>query len=255
MLADRVASGRRLVDGILSFDKDGSLISATPLHLSIHMLEKLAVFGNGRFFVTGFNEAKAAPPHIPGKPITEKQIEGHESKEPPIEPIGFVVSRHGDLIKRVKLPEDPLSVRHGKAYGPALRLSGLAEGFESVAAGNDGNIYAMFPTSEPIVYVISPDGLIVRSFFVPLPAHYTALAMRWAWGFNGLLLESAEIENHGATAEHTLFSVVDPGTGEVVGNYRAGAKLGTVPGCFTQQNIYFLGSDKGKLVMREADIR
>ncbi len=254
-LADHLTRDKKLVYGILSFDGDGNFLSAVRLHLPIQNFERLAVFSTGQFLVTGTDKVKPAPPQIPGKKVTEKQLEGRDDEEPPLEPIAFVVDRRGEVVKKVNLPEDPLSVKNGKAYGSPLQFGGSREGYEWIVAGNQGNVYAMFPTSEPIVYVISPAGDIVRSFFVRLPQHYTPFVMKWAWGFDGLLLESGEIVKQGITAQHMLFSVIDPSTGQVVGNYRVTAKLGVTPACFTQQNIFFLGSDKGKLVMREAEIQ
>lgn len=254
LLAQRPTPKHKVETAILGFDQDGSHALTAPLELPVTGYDHIAVFSTGQFLVIGAKKAQPPPPRIPGTPVSPKDLSKHH--EPDVEPIGFVVERDGRLIKQVVLPADPLSVDHGKANGAPLVLNAFeAQGRATLVAGDDGIVYAMFPTSPPFVFAISSSGEIVHSFAVELPSPaYSAVGMKWAEGLGGLLLESAEIKNHGFIRSQTVLSVIDPTTGQRVADYHAGPGLGTLPACFNQGRIYFLGSSKRKLVIREAEI-
>ena len=128
-------------------------------------------------------------------------------------------------------------------------------GLSSLVAGEDGNAYAMFQADEPTVFVISSAGEIVRSFKVGPPSPgFVAIGMNWADGL-GLLLQTAEMKKHTVWTSQMLFSVVDPQTGERLGDYQVGPQLCTGLACFTRERILFLASDKGKMVIRNAEIQ
>lgn len=257
LLADHPVghNNRKAVTGILSFNGDGDFLSSVPLHLPVQTTERLAVFPTGQFLVTATERAKPQGKRIPGAPVSAKVLERKGLPTGTLHPIAFLVDQRGEEVKRVLLPQDPLSIKNGKGYGPPISFNADKEGFEWLVAGDEGNVYAIFPTGEPIVYAISPAGDVLRGFFVSLPAHHTALAARWAWGYNGLLIESSVIRNQSEDTAHTLFSIIDPDSGQPTYEYTAGNKLGMFPACFAQQHIYFVGSHKGRLVLRDAEIR
>ncbi len=254
LLAERLAPHRKIDHAILGFDRDGNLALNAPLDFPVASFDHIAAFSTGEFLVIAARKTQAPPQQVPGTPTAAKRL---QNQEPDVEPIGFVVHGDGRLIQEVALPVSPLSVDKGKATGPPLVVSASSEqGRAALVAGTDGNIYVMIAGGAPFVYAISAAGEIVHSFAVKLPSPaYTPIGMMWAGGLGGLLIESAEIKNNGFSSSQTLLSVVDTTTGERIADYHVGPELGTLPACFNQRHIYFLGSRDGKLVMREAEPR
>lgn len=140
-----------LVDGqqplVVQFAKDGRVESKTMLETGVNVsLWHVAVFPSGGFLVAGLTGTDGRTPYT------------------------AVFDVNGKLVKRIYEPEDEdargkaeigdIRFTHNSNWGNVFAERG------DVTIGSDGNAYLLRGTSAAWVYVISPDGAVIRKIQV-----------------------------------------------------------------------------------------
>jgi len=142
---EHVHSGSRVY--LLRYGRDGSFISKTQVTSDEYFFPyNLAVFSSGAFVLTG--------------------VAGKDDNTP----FTAVFSRSGNLVAKISEPEDDelrKAAEEGDSAAHDERLSGnAAVELGRVGAGPDGNVYVMRRTSQAVIYVISPNGRVVRKLHI-----------------------------------------------------------------------------------------
>lgn len=257
LLAFRRGEGKEDVKQVIvAYDSDGSYDSTIELDALFHS-GHLAAFPSGGFLASGERiEEVDGVFRRTGKPFTA------------------VLDRHGKVLKELALPGDiereeekeepgppepadkkPVAAANAEPEprGGATRLAAqefdIAFNFGSAAAGEDGNVYLMRAASDPRVYVIAPDGTVVRTLTLAAPSKqsqpspvFQAAAAKIVVGFH-------ELESAGK-ARRDLFVIANAETGETLAHYVGTTELGSAVACYTPNGFTFLGAEAGRMVIR-----
>lgn len=223
-----IKSGREI--DIVGFDGDGEYESTASLSPPFEPAQ-VAAFDTGDFLVTG-TKLSDKDGSDTGKPFTA------------------IYDRLGNLIKPLTLPGDAKgseakgSDGHTEAENDAVTL-GTAE------SGDDGNIYIMRGTCNPVVYVVSAAGEVVRKFTLKPPAtEFSPITMKVSAGKMVVMFEKQDPKSERA---EQIFSVFDTESGEKSMDLMSGPDIGGAFACYTPNGLTFLGTDnEGRLVMMSA---
>ena len=176
------------------------------------------------------------------------------SEEGSLRPVAAIFNgSSGRFVSYVNVTDyekSPKSSESGKA--PAEESdSGRAIGLASstlMAAGADGNVYALVGAAHSRIYVISPIGDVIREFPVPLPAQGLATSNMGTAGTSGLFVSFGMV--HGVSAESgnaheagNFVSFLNAQTGEATAVYQLSNDDGAeIPACAASADSFlFLG--------------
>lgn len=243
---------------IVAFDSDGKYSSTVKLE-ALLKLEHLAVFPSGEFFVYG-----------------EKANMGEGHLVPTGRPFTAIFDRQGRLIKELALADDiegesksamtdPLQVppaeRQSLESGGETRAGGktkqklsatdfgIALSLGKAVPAENGNIYLMRATRDPIFYAIAPNGSVVHQFVVAAPEGATR-PISFHIGGGRIVVMFMESGPRGSFKSHR-FVVANAETGEALYQFAGPRELGGGFACYTPNGMVFLGDDGHQLVLRE----
>ncbi|HXE75877.1 MAG TPA: hypothetical protein VNN18_09625 [Candidatus Xenobia bacterium] len=241
---------------ILVYNSDGKYDSAIrlgPLFIPL----QIAAFPTGELLASGLKVAR---------------------KEGMLEPTGeaftAVFDRKGALIAEVSLPGD-IQLEQEGGEGALANPEGQASAkmdvgsnsrstdgraklskvdFQSIMSlgvavpASDGNIYLMRATHDPIIYVVSRDGTLVRRLEIAAPSeHSRPVAIQVAGG--KLALMFAETDAGGKFVRH-VFVVANAETGELLARYIGTPETGGAMACYTPDGFTFFASKAGTFVLQ-----
>jgi len=210
-------SGSRIY--VLRYESDGSLASKTQVTSDEDFFPyHLAVFSSGAFVLTG--------------------VAGKDDNTP----FTAVFSPSGNLIAKISEPEDDELRKAAEAGDPVAhdpKLYGnTAVGFGVLGTGPDGNVYVMRRTSEALIYVISPNGRVVRKLHIdssdpavhPRDLQFSAhgLAVSFTGEGAATTLRTADLNGKEVSTYHTEASA-HPG----------------VLACYDSSSLTFLSQEEG----------
>ena len=224
---------------VVAFGHDGHVDSTTELKPFVDPF-KLAVFSSGNFLVSGM---------IPVKKVSKSGLADKK-----MEPFTGVFRPDGDLVKKVEINQ-PLSgavAADGGATGqfevPTPISLGTAE------MGDDGNAYLMSHESKPEVFVISPEGVILRYFRISPPSsNANLLVMKYGTGGRLAFLFSEPSLDTRMGRDAQIVSVADAEDGKILYSYKSPDSVGGALACYTPPDFTFIGSTKeGQLALEKA---
>jgi hypothetical protein len=223
---------------IVKFDSDGRHSDTLQLEERFEPLQ-LAVFPSGELLVTG--RKVAAAPEDPGEPFTG------------------IFDRGGRLLRMVELPDDITApppppteeeeedTERREAAAGRLEEYNRAISLTLAEPAEDGNIYVMRRQAEPVVFVVSASGEVVRRIVVPSPGEgFRSLGFKVA---GGRLL--VQFSREGQNAER-IFSVIDAYEGTPIVDYTAGYAVGTALACYSPNGLTFIGVWENQLTLHRA---
>jgi len=237
----------------LRYRSDGSLDSTITLDTLLVPL-KFAVFSTGDFFITGMTWVNSAK----------------ETREP----FTAVANRFGN-VTRVSLPDDtqpekptlisapepdsqnPVKSKNERPksqatqYGDSTHLMDEIGRGEAVA-GDDGNVYVYRHTPDNRIYVVQPNGNVLRtlSLRVPWPG-YSLQSINVVGGRVAANLYSAEPKDDEPFS--VRIALYDALTSEFLYGYSVPRTAG-VPACYAPSGMTFLLPDtsSGRVLLRSA---
>jgi len=163
LLAARPTKDRKIELGLISLNDEGGHRFTAAVKLRLRSAGHLAVFSTGEFLLTGFREVERSPADDAEAAATGVK------QEQKVEPVTAILDRSGNVIQELQLPSDS---SFGEAPGTERRplLGPEAISMGAIAMGQDGNLYMMFHTEKPKLYVISADGVLVRTLEISPPS-------------------------------------------------------------------------------------
>lgn len=195
---------------------------------SLFVPDQLALFPTGEFLASG-------------KKLGEKQkVSG--------QPFTAIFGRNGEMVKEVRLPGDIGAAKKDvPAEAGSAPTGEHGDVNEAISLGQavpaeDGNVYLMRAASEPLVYVISPGGEVLRRMVVRPPSDgLRPETMKVAGGKVAVLFGGRKA---GEKGWNSIVAVVDAETGEKFADYRASPELGGALACYSPNGFTFLGSSE-----------
>jgi len=254
LLTERFTKEKELEKLILAYDSEGKFSTSILLE-PFFAVGQLAVFSTGELLATG-----------------EKiECKGGECQSAGLTFTG-IFDRKGRLVQQMELSDDietspeepkapPLDDAEDRPATPPEAQSGppagtakvSSEGFSralslgSAVAADDGNVYVMRASSNPIVYALGRDGSVVRRLVIATPSeHATAAALQVA---GGRLVVIFTERNPAGKFRRNVFVVANAETGETIAHY-ADALGSSAPGCYTPDGFLLFGWEKDRLVIR-----
>lgn len=222
---------------IVKLESDGTLDSTISLGDKDPF--QIAVFPSGRLLVSGTGDERVYGADKPPVPV----------------PFTAVLDDSGKIIKALTLPGD---VEPPKENDPKFeeKIGRMPEEITLGAAepGDDGNIYLLRHSGKPTVYVIAPDGTVVRTLHLtpPVPTASEGAIMQYSSAGGGrLAIPFTVSEPQGTTMQ--MISVYNAETGERFADYIAPPRMGGALACYTQQAFTFIGTtEQHQLVLRRS---
>lgn len=253
LLADQLTHDKKIRSGILGFNKDGDSEFASDLKLPMESYSHLQVFSTGDILLTGYDKLPEPDQQIPGTPSPKSKPAA--PKPPPAKPRVFIIDRFGEIEKEIVLkgPGDGSS----SDSKSSLHLTARDINISQSVCDPDGNIYTMVPAEKPIIYVISHEGEVVRSFYVDPPSGKSvALGLSLASDGELLLKTAVRKDEHSYAANQMTISRINRETGERIADYKLNAEVGPVTACSVAPHSFlFLANTNGKLVIRKVSTR
>jgi len=225
---------------IVVFDEDGKFKSQTKLQGELFSPTELVPFTSGQILVTGYK--RLAP---------EKSTPPEEGKPSAVEPFTAIFDTSGKIVRELNLPGDvkeldtPTKNSQKPEKSPERKAdvrSAVTETGTSI--GDDGNIYLLRKSDQPMVYVISQTGEPLRHFRVDKPSDNADLLFMHFVGGHRLLFDFVEPVPPGAPGGDTqIFAVIDAELGETLYRYRVAGTSGGAFACYNpDQSFVFLNS-------------
>lgn len=203
---------------LVSFASDGKYESAKVL-APLFMPSQVAVFASGEFLVSG---------------LKLSQKEG----APPDKPFVSLFDRNGVLIKEVVLSDNVESQKPRDETERSPVFSAVSLG--TAINADDGNIYLMRRTSNPVIFVVSHTGRVVRRLVIAAPAENSRpITMKVAAGKVAVMFEESKPASR--RAEQIVF-IADAETGEGLAEYHSTPGIGGALACYTPNRFTFIGS-------------
>jgi hypothetical protein len=142
---------------VVQFAKNGTVKTQTQLAIDFPLVPShLAVFDSGEYLVVGLTGTTGdTTPHLRA-------------------PFTAVFATDGHLVKKIYEPEDEDAQQRAEGRDPRYLRCCSESGNEfvgldaDVAAASDGNVYLLHGTSPLLIYVISPQGEVVRKLRIEL---------------------------------------------------------------------------------------
>jgi hypothetical protein len=216
---------------VVEFKDNGQLYSSTRLVTPTFYAQHLAVFPSGEFLVTG---VRAGP---------EGQMAG--------EPFTAIFDASGQIIKQVVLPGD---VKPGattvRDTGRLESSTGAAVGLGESVPSEDGNMYVARSLANPVVYVVSPGGDVLRKMVLPAPQKGLRPGSLKVSG-GTLAVEFFSLGDTNQTnldlvKQTHIYSVFDARTGEKLVDYGESPKLRGAFACYSPSYFSFVGEREGR---------
>jgi hypothetical protein len=209
---------------VLRFDADGKYSSRFELQPDMEA-QQLAVFSTGEILVSG----------------------NYKNPSGAIEPLLGFYDRSGRFLREVSLPRD---VRQGLGQDESGSVANMVS-LSNVVSSDDGNVYIMRPTAEPLVFVVSPDGAVLHRFNVRSPgADYRPIGLYASGG--RLLVEFVGEKAEGTTGQPRMYTLISAEDGERLADYLPAKEKSGILACFGPQGLSFLRSDQNELVIVHA---
>lgn len=211
---------------LVEFNSDGTFNSDSTIRLGDVSAFQIGLFASGAVLVSGTTEARL----YKGEPALSV-------------PITEVLSPAGHVIKEVTLPGD---VKPPKPTDAAFKMAILKLPDEVTLGddvpGSDGNIYLMRHFGTPVVYVIGPDGSVVRTMHLSPPAKTASegAIMQYSAAGNRLAIPFIVTGPDGKTKSEVI-SVYDAESGERLFDYHVPAGVGAALACYSANRFTFLG--------------
>lgn len=249
---------------ILVYDSDGKYKSTIRLNLLLNV-GRLAVFSSGELLVGGEGVEKV-----------DGELRGTGK------PFVGIFDRDGRLMREFTLPQDVQ--REDKKSGeeiPSVHtdpsepkptgseaesntkdetnpsqearplerkdfLRSLSLG--SAVAADDGNIYLMRATSNPVIYAITPNGTVLRRFEIPAPSEHSApIAFQAAAGKMAVMFALAEAPRK---FKGHLFTIVNAYNGEILAQYAEPPDGHVSLACYTANGFTLIGVENNRFVVK-----
>lgn len=211
---------------LVQFKTDGTVDSDSTIRLGAVAPFQIGLFGSGEILVAGTKEARL-----------------HKGQPAVSVPVTEVLSPRGHVIKEVALPDD---VKPPKPTDAAFKTATMKLPDEVTLGddepGNDGNIYLMRHSGKPTVYVIGPDGTVVRTMHLTLPAATATQGaiMQYNKAGNRLAIPFSVATPDGKSRSGVI-SVYDAESGERLFDYHVPPEIGAALACYTADHFTFLG--------------
>lgn len=214
---------------IATLKDDGSLDHTTKVGAYMEP-DQVAGFSSGQTLVSGTRDARIYGKDQPAVsvPFTEiLDFAGNPAKTLTL-PGDFQPAKPGDKDFKAQVYQEPAEITLGDAE-----------------SGSDGNVYLMRHTGKPTVYVISPDGALLRTLHLapPFPSASAGFTIRYGDG-GRLALAFAEFVpglQKAKVFKDMIISVYDAQTGERMVDYLVSPELGGDLVCYTSRGFTFLG--------------
>jgi len=243
-------AGRR-VEGkyqhvILQFNDDGSLDSTILLDTLFSPL-RMAAFKSGEFLVTGMTKSKTIKDiEHPFTAIVKSTGEVHEIKlngdvSPP-EPATGPASPTG--AEGAPAPKDGLTAVQ-RSWQAADQFLMHDIGLGEAVGAEDGNVYLFRLTESPLVYVIQPNGEVLRKLELKVPwPGYGAVNFGVSGGRIILGTQTGAVEGPGQKpAGSRRLALYNAETGEFLYAYEIPEQAGALA-CFAPSGVTFLAADR-----------
>lgn len=178
---------------VLKFNHDGTLDRSIKIHAQYHRysLGNLAVFSNGDFLLNGM--------------IYSGKGEAVKGKS-----FLIIDDEQGNFVTNVKMP-------HAERLIKSTPLMPDDQYAILYASSPNGMIYMMLPSNIPMIYEISPDGLVVHTFAIKDLYHYKYYpASISATGQNDLMVEFDQVSHNMMIHMPKIMALVDGNHGEII---------------------------------------
>lgn len=223
---------------LVEFNSDGTVDSDSTIRLGDVAPFQIGLFASGAVLVAGTKEVKIY------------------KNEPAMSvPITEVLNPAGHVIKDVTLPDD---VKPPKPTDAAFKTATVKMPDEVALGdddpGSDGNIYLMRHFGTPVVYVIGPDGSVVRTMHLSSPAKTASegAIMQYSATGNRLAIPFM-VEGPDGKSQSEVISVYDAESGERLFDYRVTAGIGAALACYAGNQFTFLGhTSQHQLMLQHA---
>jgi hypothetical protein len=214
---------------LITYNNDGRFLSATKVDLRL-FVSHFAVFPSGQILVAGEKLPRKAG-DLAGVPLN------------------VILDRNGKVVKELELPGDVQPDPSRPANQQGKEISG-----GRAVTGDDGNIYLMRATQNPLIFVISPALKITRKLSLVPPAQdFKGGNFSVVQGkiFMEFLKLTGSLLKHGSL----VYSVYDAQTGEHQVDYEQMPNSFGMLACATPDGFTFLSSDGNKLSIVHASPR
>lgn len=244
---------------IVAYDSDGDYDSTIEPE-GLFGAAQLAVFPSGEFLASG--EKLEERYYGTGEPFTAIfDRNGKLIKELSLAQDIWKESPSGDGSEKVTPSEDgeegekdaPLP-QDAQAETPEGAVSIEKEQFSRAlsvgvaVAADDGNVYLMRATPDPLIYVIAPGGTVLRRLVIARPSEHSEPSTLHVAG-GKLVVQFSEYDPAGKF-KRTVFAVANAETGETLSYYVTGPEVGGALACYTPNGFTFLGSNvAGQLIL------
>lgn len=210
--------------------------------------DQVAVFGNGNLLVSGTKTLRLYGKNEPPVPVAANEV----------------IDDAGELIKTITLPDD---VEPLKPTDPSFKKDfGVEPGEITVGnavTGSDGYVYLMRHTGNPKVYVISPDGSLVRRFELkpPAPGAMASATVGYSPEEGGELLLPFQLQGprpggRGVRATGAVILAYSAETGKRLMDYTVPPEIGEAMACYSPNGFTFVGTtERHQVVLRQVKPR
>lgn len=224
------AKTKKGIGYIARLEDDGSLDDSFRLGEYFEP-DQIAAFSSGQALVSGTHQARIYGKDRPAVSVPFTEILDFAGSPPKTLtlPGDFQPAKPSDKDFQTQVDQQPAEITLGDAE-----------------SGDDGNVYLMRHTGKPTVYVISPDGALLRTLDLAPPSSSASAGYAIKYGDGGrLALEFAEFVpglQKAKVLKDTIISVYDTQTGERIADYHGSPGLGGDLVCYTSQGFTFLGT-------------
>jgi len=254
LLTERFTKEKEFEKLILAYDSEGKFSTSILLE-TFFAVGQLAVFSTGELLATGEKlECKGGECESTGRVFTG------------------VFDRQGRLVQEIQLPDDiggnqeeakpsppkededqtpPTPEARSEPAGGTSKLS--SEAFSraldlgNAVAADDGNVYVMRATANPLIYAIAPNASVVRRWVIAAPSEHAGASTLQVAG--GRLVVMFIERYPTGKFKRDVFVVANLETGDTIANY-VGTPGSSATGCYTPDGFLLFGWEKDRLVIR-----
>jgi hypothetical protein len=212
---------------VATFDPDGKFVSAPRLEYPIEP-RAIAAFGSGDLLIAGWDRSESS--------------RGREL------PFTGIFNRRGQLMARLRLPDDTAASKKGDKPPPDSERSAAQQSVSMSRAelGPDGNVYLARGTAQGPIYVINQGGEVVRTLRLSPPPSYQLRAVRSSGGGMVALYVGAQSDPQKETP--AVLRVVDALTGAKMREYAWTLARGEAFACSTGDSFTFIRPGKNHVL-------
>ncbi|MFQ5777102.1 MAG: hypothetical protein ACE5IP_03755 [Terriglobia bacterium] len=244
---------------IVAYDSDGGYDSTIKPE-GLFGPAQLAVFPSGEFLASGeklderlygTGEPFTAIFDRNGKLIKELSLPQDIWKQPPSDDGTEKVtpSEDGEADEKdAPLPQDAQGETPEGAVSIEKEQFSRALSVGMAVPAEDGNVYLMRATPDPLIYVIAPGGTVLRRLVIARPSEHSDPSTLHVAG-GKLVVQFSEYDPTGKF-KRSLFAVANAESGETLSYYVTGPEVGGALACYTPNGFTFLGSNvAGQLIL------